>query len=62
MERSPVGDVEEALIGQPATEATFAQAAALATEGVTPLPQTGYKVLLLYGTVLETIVRAYKRV
>lgn len=54
--------VEEALIGQPATEATFAQAAALAKEGVTPLPQTGYKVPLLYGTVLETIERAYKRV
>ena len=53
--------VEEALIGQPATEATFAQAAGLAAEGVTPLPQTGYKVPLLYGTVLETIERAYKR-
>jgi xanthine dehydrogenase YagS FAD-binding subunit len=54
--------VEEALIGRPATEATFEQAAQLASEGAAPLPQTGYKVPLLYGTVLETIDRAYKRV
>jgi xanthine dehydrogenase YagS FAD-binding subunit len=54
--------VEEALVGRSATMATFEQAAKLATEGATPLPQTGYKVPLLYGTVLETIDRAYKRV
>lgn len=54
--------VNQALEGQPATEATFKAAAKLATEGVSPLPQTGYKVPLIYGTVLETLNRAYNRV
>ncbi len=54
--------VEAALVGQPATTATFAQAANVATANSSPLPQTGYKVPLLYGTVLETLERAYRGV
>ena len=54
--------VNQALQGQPATEATFETAAKRATEGVSPLPQTGYKVPLIYGTVLETLNRAYNRI
>lgn len=54
--------VEAALMGQPATTATFTQAANMATEGIAPLPQTGYKVPLLVGAVLETLERAFKRV
>lgn len=54
--------VNQALEGQPATEATFETAAKVAIEGVSPLPQTGYKVPLVYGTVFETLNRAYNRV
>jgi xanthine dehydrogenase YagS FAD-binding subunit len=54
--RLPV--VEAALVDQPATAETFARAAAAATDGVAPLPLTGYKVELLARTVLETIERA----
>jgi xanthine dehydrogenase YagS FAD-binding subunit len=54
--------VEAVLVGQPAQTATFVQAAKMATDGVSPLPQTGYKVSLLYGTVLETLERAQQRV
>ncbi|MEM7034550.1 MAG: FAD binding domain-containing protein [Chloroflexota bacterium] len=54
--------VNQALEGQPATDATFEAAAKLATEGANPLPQTGYKVPLIYGTVLETLNRAYNRI
>lgn len=54
--------VNQALEGQPATDATFEAAARLAMEGASPLPQTGYKVPLVYGTVLETLNRAYNRV
>jgi xanthine dehydrogenase YagS FAD-binding subunit len=53
--------VEAALVGQSATEATFIQAAKVATDSVSPLPQTGYKVPLLCGTVRETLERAYRR-
>jgi len=52
---------EAALVGQLATEATFVQAAEAATNGTSPLPQTGYKVPLLYGTVLTTLERAHQR-
>ncbi len=55
-------NVEEALVGQPATEETFEAAAKVAIEGVNPLPQTTYKVPLIYGTVLETLNRAYNRI
>lgn len=54
--------VEEALIGRSATTTTFEQAAQLAAANASPLPQTGYKVPLLSGTVLETVDRAYRRV
>lgn len=50
--------VEAALLGQPAVAETLERAAALAAEGATPLPLTGYKVALLRGTVLETLERA----
>lgn len=50
--------VEAALVGQPASDATFAAAAALATAGAAPLPMTAYKVPLVEGTVLETLERA----
>jgi len=54
--------VDEALVGKPATDETFEAAAKVAIEGVSPLPQTTYKVPLIYGTVLETLDRAYNRV
>lgn len=54
--------VNEALVGRPATQATFENAAQIASEGANPLPMTGYKVKLIYGTVLETLDRAYNRV
>lgn len=54
--------VNSKLEGQPATDATFEAAAKLATQGANPLPQTEYKVPLIYGTVLETLQRAYHRV
>jgi xanthine dehydrogenase YagS FAD-binding subunit len=50
--------VEAALLGQPATAETLERAAARATEGVTSLPLTGYKVALLRGVVLEALERA----
>ncbi|MEM8857514.1 MAG: FAD binding domain-containing protein [Chloroflexota bacterium] len=50
--------VEAALVGQPATEDSFAEASELAADGVNPLPQTGYKVPLLVNTVEETLLRA----
>jgi len=55
-------NVNSALEGQAATEETFKAAAKIATEGASPLPQTNYKVPLIYGTVLETLNRAYNRV
>lgn len=54
--------VEAALVDKAATAVTFANAAQLAADGAKPLPQTGYKVPLLVGTVQETIQRAYDRV
>ncbi|MEM7802329.1 MAG: molybdopterin dehydrogenase, partial [Chloroflexota bacterium] len=50
--------VEAALVGQPATEESFTQAASLAAEGANPLPQTQYKVPLLINSVEETLLRA----
>jgi xanthine dehydrogenase YagS FAD-binding subunit len=52
--------VEAALVEQPPTAQTLEQAAQRAVEGVNPLPLTGYKVDLLYGTVLETLERAVR--
>lgn len=50
--------VEKALVGSPVDSAAFARAAAIAKEGATPLPMTGYKVDMVEGTVLETLERA----
>jgi xanthine dehydrogenase YagS FAD-binding subunit len=50
--------VEAALVGKPASAETFAAAAAIATQGASPLPMTEYKVALVEGTVLETLERA----
>jgi xanthine dehydrogenase YagS FAD-binding subunit len=50
--------VEAALLGQPATPATLANAAQWATEKANPLPQTAWKLAFLVGTVLETLERA----
>jgi xanthine dehydrogenase YagS FAD-binding subunit len=53
--------VEDALLGQPLSHETFQRAVALAAEGASPLPMTGYKVDLLPGTVLETLERTQQR-
>jgi xanthine dehydrogenase YagS FAD-binding subunit len=50
--------VEAALTSQPATPAVLAAAAEQAAAGVSPLPQTGYKVKLLVGSVMEVLERA----
>jgi xanthine dehydrogenase YagS FAD-binding subunit len=50
--------VETALVGNPATQDVLTSAAAAATDGVSPLPRTGYKVNLLAGAVLEVLERA----
>ena len=49
---------EAALRGQPPTAEAFAAAGTAATEGANPLPQTGFKLALLAGTVAETLQRA----
>lgn len=54
--------VNDALVGKAATEETFAAAAEIATAGAKPLPQTQYKVKLVYGTVFDTLQRAYNRI
>ncbi|NJL06378.1 MAG: molybdopterin dehydrogenase [Chloroflexaceae bacterium] len=54
--------VNDYLVGKPATDESFAVAAELATAGANPLPQTGYKVKLIYGTVFDTLQRAYNRI
>lgn len=54
--------VDDYLVGKPATDETFAAAAEIATEGANPLPQTQYKVKLIYGTVFDTLQRAYHRI
>lgn len=51
-------NIEAILEGQPATEATLEAAARKATEGANPLPQTAYKVPMIYGTVLSTLQQA----
>lgn len=52
--------VDAALVGKPASKDTLAAAAAIASEGASPLPMTRYKVELIAGTVLETLERALK--
>ena len=50
--------VQAALVGSAPDEATFARAAALATEGVTPLPQSRYKVAILVAAVKQALNEA----
>lgn len=50
--------VESVLLGVAPSAAVLEQAVAAATTGATPLPQTGSKVALLEGTVLEVLERA----
>lgn len=49
--------VNEFLVGKTATEDTFKEAAIIATRGVNPLPMTTYKVKLIYGTVLDALLK-----
>jgi xanthine dehydrogenase YagS FAD-binding subunit len=51
-------DVEDALVGQPATPETFSAASARAISRCAPLTQTGYKVGLLRDTLLDVLERA----
>ncbi len=53
--------VEAALVGKQAEPAVFEEAAALASEGAKPLPQTAYKLDLLRACVLEALERALER-
>jgi len=46
---------EQALIGKPATDATFALAAQVATDGARPLAHNSFKVALLQRTVLRAL-------
>ena len=48
---------EAALEGRPATEATIANAAKLASDGAKPLPMTGYKLELLGGLVRDLLTQ-----
>jgi xanthine dehydrogenase YagS FAD-binding subunit len=48
--------VEEALRGEPATLATFENAAALATEGAKPLSDNGFKITLLKRTIIRALL------
>jgi xanthine dehydrogenase YagS FAD-binding subunit len=54
--RLPVA--EAVLTGQPVSADVFAAAGTAATDGANPLPQTGFKLALLAGTVTETLHRA----
>ncbi len=51
-------EVEDALLGRAATPGTLGAAADAATARCAPLPQTGYKVGLLRGTVLHVLEQA----
>lgn len=51
-------NVEAALVGQPATQATLARAAELSVEPANPLPQTAHKIDFLVGTLLDTLEQA----
>ncbi|WP_256793183.1 xanthine dehydrogenase family protein subunit M [Terrabacter sp. Ter38] len=52
-----LGAVEELLTGSTLDDGTVAAGAHLATEGASPLPETGYKVQLVEATVLEVLER-----
>lgn len=51
-------DVESALTGRPASQETFKTAARLSIERATPLPQTGYKLDMVVGSVLQALESA----
>ncbi|MFK7800136.1 MAG: xanthine dehydrogenase family protein subunit M [Anaerolineae bacterium] len=51
-------NVEAALIGEPATQATLEQAAQVSADGANPLPQAAWKVDMLIGTLLTTLEMA----
>ena len=51
-------NVEEALIGKPANQATVEHAAQISADGANPLPQTAWKVDMLVGTLLTTLEMA----
>ena len=50
--------VEASLEGKQATAETLEAAAALASQGASPLPMNGYKLLILEGVVLEALEMA----
>jgi len=53
-----LANVEAELVGKPASEETFAEAASLAAGGANPLRDTGYKVQVLVHSVEEVLLRA----
>jgi xanthine dehydrogenase YagS FAD-binding subunit len=52
-----LGAVERLLVGSTLDDDTVSAAAALAADGATPLPETGYKVQLIEATVREVLER-----
>ncbi|MEM7033888.1 MAG: FAD binding domain-containing protein [Chloroflexota bacterium] len=50
-----LSNVETALIGQAATEATLEKAAGISAENTNPLPQSAWKVEMMAGTILQTL-------
>lgn len=53
-----LGNVEAALIGQAATQATLEKAAGVSAENTNPLPQSAWKVEMMVGTILQTLEMA----
>ena len=47
--------VEEVLVGQTLSDEVIAQAARVSTDGANPLPETGYKVDLIAGSVTQAM-------
>ncbi|MEZ4660744.1 MAG: FAD binding domain-containing protein [Caldilineaceae bacterium] len=54
-------NVEEALVGQSATQSTLEGAAAMAADGANPLPHTAHKVDFLVGTLWQTLELALEK-
>ena len=48
--------VEDALRGAPAVEASFSNAAAMATAGAKPLSANGFKISLLQRTIVRALL------
>lgn len=53
-----LSNVEAALTGQPATQATLEMAAGVSIENTNPLPQSAWKVEMMVGTILQTLEMA----